>query len=563
MATIIGNNLPPLPPGFVIGDLSTGQVIPALPEGFIIEGQQPVPEMAPEPSQPSFGERVTEDLGARGQQLRQIAVRTAAGEQLIPRSVLQATGVVVGGGLDILGEAVSEITPDSVKNFLRNVGSEIADTEAGQFVSEQISSGAQKLGELEQTNPALAQDIKSIGNLALFGAGSLLPTGISKTPIGKVGEKITEAGKRQTFKKKGDFIKNLIKPKQTAAVRAEQVGRTVEKGLLRRKEIIPTAREGAIALEVSKIPAVNPKRSLQFNFNAIQDRVGKQSGGLQTSLEKLKTTFDSTELQGELARAATRLSENPFTTKATTDKLMSKFNEIINKSPNTPAGLLSARKEFDGFVKSIKPKVFDAQSENAFSTAVKEIRNTTHNFLDKNVKDIAVKKSLNRQHNLLTAMDNIKTKAADEANSSISRLAQNISKAVPLKAEIAGVAALGGLSLAGIINPFSIVPAAALFGAGKFVMSPAAKRSLGFLVKSADDAITKTTNAALKKELKLDKAIILEMIEESDLGEEQEIAQPVEQAAQQPEPIVVAENQIPQGLAERRAQAIAKRRGEQ
>jgi hypothetical protein len=557
MATDI-KNLPPLPAGFVLGDLPIdNSVVPPMPEGFVMGVAQEQPLQGVD-AQPELSSRISEDMQGRGQEYLQAIQRIGTGETSLPELAMQGIGITIGGGFDALGEVIGEYTPDSVKEVLSTVVGAVADTPAGEFVAEKYSQGANALNELEKSDPNMAQNIKSLTNIFTFGTGNLAKAS-GKTPIGKSGEKLLQSSLNQKATRKADFVKDLIAPKQTAAVRKEQVGRTIEKGLLKRADVTPSPRELKIAQEVNKLQGITKKNTLQGNYNVIKDAVGKQSKGLEESLEKLGQTFDPSDFQQELSNMSKRLKDNPFLVgdaEKMAAKLAGEYNKIVAKHPSTPAGLLKARKEFDALAKDFKPKVFDAKSESAFSTAVREIRNTTHDYLDKNVKNVAIKKSLNRQHNLLSAMDNIAGKAADEGSNAIARLANNVSKAIPLKTEILGLAALGGLGAAGIISPYTIIPTVGLYGAGKFAISPQAKSVLGNLLKVSEKAILETTDKGLKEQLLFDRNMVQNMIDKSDVVEKEELPPVMEQPIEQETP---TEPRAGSELLQRINEAIARK----
>jgi hypothetical protein len=190
--------------------------------------------------------------------------------------------------------------------------------------------------------------------------------------------------------------------------------------------------------------------------------------------------------------------------------------------------LLKARKEFDTWMLSGKgPKIFDPALENAMSLALREIRQTTNNFISTRAPTVGVRRSLDKQFKLLRAMDDIKVKAADEGNNAVSRLFKSALKILPLRGEFNQMAAIlfgvGGLGASAAFAPYftKLVGAGvASYILGKAILKPGARKALGQLLKSADMAIKRTTDPALLRQLRADRAAVVELLKTSDDKEE-------------------------------------------
>ena len=87
------------------------------------------------------------------------------------------------------------------------------------------------------------------------------------------------------------------------------------------------------------------------------------------------------------------------------DKLLNKMISLIEENKGSGSGVLKARKAYDAWVKSQKPKVFSAETENAFSIANREIRQTLNTILDEKAVSVSVKEELKSQSNLFNAPD--------------------------------------------------------------------------------------------------------------------------------------------------------------
>ena len=462
-----------------------------------------------------------------------LAVRN--GEQTYAEGILQKAGTVGAGAiLDLIGETVisggrglSAVTPDVIEKPITAgaTGAAVAflDTTVGKAGLDAAKAGAGAWFEFKDANPRAARNIEAIVDIGLLVAPVKKPPVKSGTSvIGKAGQSITEKGIKQTAKTKVAFVDDLIRPKETLSVKTEQVRRTAEKGLLTSKKVVPTVRETAIAKEVAKLP-VSKNSTLQGNYNIIAKEVTKESDELINALAKNDVLIPKKEFSKALDDVVVRLSENPLLVgdaQVTAKKIVEKMKSISLKNKGSASGLLKSRKELDSWIRSQKgSNIFDPKSENALSIALREVRQTTNDFIELKTPNVAVKQSLTKQSNLLNAMDNIAPKAAGEAGNVVKRSLQNALRVIPVKNEIVQAIALaagvGGLGAAAQFAPFVrniIFGGMAVYGGGKAIMSPTTKKALGQLLKVTDDAIRKTKDEALLKQMRADRALVLELI---------------------------------------------------
>ena len=488
--------------------------------------------LEPPEEQKGFIERVQEDLTSRRAEFTDIIEGRLEGGQGVAETALQIVGKGIAGPIfDIVGEGLVSAfraLPDAIEQPLRDSATEILESEIGQMGLRRLQEGQESYDAFAEENPRAARNIESVVNTALAfapigqGVGAGAAASGRQTFVGKVGEAIKTRGAQQTQQQKTQFLQDLVTPKQTAKVRAEQVGRTTEEGILATKQVTPSAQEARIIDEVAKVPGVESGKTLQGNFNAIQSANRQEAEFLEESLKQNEIIFPRKEFKAELRRATDRLKESPLIVgdaAKSADRIIKKMDQILLKNKSTGSGLLKARKELDAFVKSQKgDKAFDPNLENALSIAVREIRQTTNNFLAKRAKNTPVEESLNKQSALFRAMDNIAPKAADEAGNAIARTIQNIESAIPLKGKLTADLALIGISAsaiaAALANPVLIGTAITGALAVKGARSAAAKRVIGEMVKQVDKAIVNSPQIA--SELRANRAALLELIEERE-----------------------------------------------
>ena len=158
------------------------------------------------------------------------------------------------------------------------------------------------------------------------------------------------------------------------------------------------------------------------------------------------------------------------------------------------------------------------------STALREIRQTTNDFIAEKAQNVGVKDSLKKQSVLLKAMDNIGPKAADEAGNVILRSWQNVQRVLPFRGafnqSMAALFGIGGLGASAIFAPFFtklLLGGVGTYATGRFLVGPDIKLGLGRLIREMDHAISKTANPKMAKQLRLDKAALIELSKSSKL----------------------------------------------
>lgn len=538
-----------LPEGFILDVVpeAVAQAPTGLPEGFVLDSpitpvEAPVtaPELATEEESPGFIERFSSDLENRKKLAREIQGLIDRGEQAYASSVLQLTGKVgFGTMLDFLGETVvsgveilSAITPDEIEDPIVDTVTKAAhlflETDLGKAGMEAAQAGMEAWNEFRAENPESARNIESIVDIGLLIAPVKAKPKIKAQPTmaGRAAIKVEAAGVKQTARQKAAFVDDLVLPKPTAKVRVEQVARTTEEGIFGTKKVALSAGERAMADEVSLIEGVGSSKTLLGNFTVISQEVTNEAKLLKDLLKKNDVIIPRREFAAELDRAITRLGENPLLVgdaATTATKVVDKMKQIVASNPGTASGLLKSRKELDRWIETQKPKIFDPNQETALSIAVREIRQSTNDFIDERAVNVAVKDSLKKQSTLLRAMDNIGPKAAAEADTALLRAWQSANKVLGLRGEfnqiVATALGIGGLGAAAVAAPmfkFLLITGAVSFVAGKAVLSPSAKKGVSKLLGVVDKAVRTSKDEALIAQLRLDRAAIVELLEQSN-----------------------------------------------
>lgn len=515
-----------------------GQVVPF--EGAATNSPTPQTEqqdvsnfqsVPPVDTEKGFLERFEED---RQERIRQTTdIFESASSQTVPETALQIVGKTFAGtALDFVGEGLVSAfrsLPDAVENPIRDAASELLQSDIGKAGIEKIIQGTDEFEEWAIDNPRAARNIESIVNIGLLfapvkkGKVKLITEPEKPTTLGRAAKSIENTADAQVAAKKVKVAQDLVRPKQTAAVRTEQVSRETEEGLLGGVVTAPSQSEARIIDEVAKLPGLSSSNTLRSNFKIIQDANRAEAVFLKDALKNREIIFPRKEFNTRLGASLKSLESNPLLVgdaRKSADKVVLKMRQLLNDNKSTGSGLLQARKELDTWVRGQKGAgIFDPAKENALSIAVRDIRSTTNDFLAEKAVSVPVKESLSKQSALFSALDSIAPKAADEGRGVISRAIQNISEVIPIPVNLRqGLAATGLLAIPAITSPTTAATVLAVGLGGKAAISAArsstTKRMLSGLLRQTDKAIqaSKSTPALLIK-LRSDRAALLEIMD--------------------------------------------------
>ena len=490
--------------------------------------QEGAPDAQAVEPQQGFLERFGGDIETRRAQTTEIFERM--GEQTPEETLLQLVGKTFAGTtLDFIGEGLVSAfraLPDVIENPIRDQAAALMQSEIGQLGLERLGQGANKFEEFAKENPRAARNIESLVNVGLLFAPaktSKAATETEATILSRAAQSIEEAAETQIAARQTALAQNLVTPKQTAAIRTEQVARESEEGILRAAVTEPSASETRMIQEVARLPGLSSSNTLRGNFKVIQEANRSEAITLKEALKANEVIFPRKEFTARINKVLDDLAENPLLVgdaRTSAEKIVKKMRQIILQNKSTGSGLLKARKELDTWIRSQKgPNVFDPAKESAISIAIRDIRTATNNFLAEKATNVGVKESLSKQSALFGALDNIAPKAADEGRSIVTRAMQNIAEVIPMPSGIRqSIAATGLIAIPAIVSPSTTAAILATALAGKAavstIRSPRTKKALSSLLKQVDKALNAaklTPELALK--LRADRAALVELID--------------------------------------------------
>jgi hypothetical protein len=462
----------------------------------------------PEQKEPNYFERVWSEYEKAGQDIVSgIQKGAEQGQQGLNqggvKGALNVVGGLLRGGLrtvgGVAGATFAPITEAPIiKPTLETIGTGISKIPG-------VSNVIQKGTELASKYPEVAKDIKNVVDIGVLGVGKPVGAGTEKTGIA-----IERAGTKAIDVAKNKFAAGLIKPIETKATKLLQVARTTEAGGIFKKDIVtPTVMEENMAKEVAQIQGISSKNTFQKNFNLIRDYNVQQAKQLEADIKAYDFAIPRKETIARLNEAANELKNSPLIvgdSAKTAQRLISGAKNIIDKNAGTGSGLLKTRKEYDAWVLSQKPKVFDATADNAFTIANDTVRKTLNNLLDEKATNLGIKDSLKKQSTLYGAMENVGPKAAEEANTVFGRTMQRIgttlgtrNKLVQMIAAATGVGVFGAATAYAMPLTIGTGIGFLLYKGGKLIMKPQVRILLGRLLKESGGLINTVDRAVIQE----------------------------------------------------------------
>jgi len=489
---------------------------------------------------------ISDDLSSRQQQVSESMAAYRAGEQGLPSTALQAVGAGMGGTMDVIGEgvgsALSGVTPDFIEKpvvgAIKSGVQAVADTDTAQGLMKWWD-------DFSKENPVAAKNIGALTNIGLVAApaAKVPPTRIGgelasraksvydkmpKDVLKGAADKLRGAATNQELARKTSFIdEDLLMPKQTAKVKEAQVKTGMEEGLRYRKPV-QTAQQKEISDVIVGIDGVNSSNSLIKNYNIIEEANKAEAEYLESAIKASNVKIPRKDITKAMKvvvdnfKIDAALVGNPG---KSAKRLLLQLNKHLGSKKTLSASeVFEARKWFDKLAIRSKPKVFDNQVENAFSSATTEVRNVLNEMVDNRVLGVDVKGSLRRQSKMFQAMDIIAPKAAQVETDKVVGAVKGLFEKLPMKSETAKLLMASGIgagATAASLSPAAVAPFATAAGmayvGGKMIISPKSKKALAKLIDMADMAIkSQKHDIAFIKKIKGDRALLIEALKNSE-----------------------------------------------
>ena len=534
-----------LPEGFIKVEpgVTTGGY--NLPPGFV---REPRPE--PADTDPTFIDGIGTAWDKRKKAILESREDYATGEIGFGEGSVQTAGQYAGFAADVIGEGIVHTFQnigdgleyafpeayEGAADGIKSATNWVMKSEAGQAASEAFGKGYASYSKWKKENPQDAKTFESVVNVAIL--FSPYKTKINANPAPSFGRKqhfgtgLKEKGLAKRAKDKNSKVQDMLFPEK---LDVDTVSRVKQVGWNKRSVIQPKPHEIEMIKNVGNIKGIRYARGDQYNYNTIMKHNEDLAIKLQKDLDavvniSVPNSFVFRNLDDDIVKHITNNTDivndkklmNFLVGNGKTDTgYLGLMKKIISEHPQTPAGLLDARKAFDAKLKKMGVGLeFNAYRESAKSVAAKTIRRTVNQSIHDAVPDKAVKESLAKQASLWRATDMLQPKVIASAKDTLGRVWQGLSRVLDLKMGAnRAFAIVGGISAVGA--SYAILPAfvggLSIAGVGilatKGINSGATKMAFGKILALIDKGIKQSRNGDMIKQLRADRIIVQDLFE--------------------------------------------------
>ena len=491
--------------------------------------------------------------------------------QVSPETLLQLTGKGIGASYDIMGTILTPVvktawgitkkapgvisdalhipsdTQESVRSSFEKTLDSITTSVVADKAVEALQGGVKSYSEFKKNNPNAARDIESVVNIGTFLVPIKARANAAPSPLVNAADALKLRADNQILKSKEKYLSTIITPKKTEEVLMEEAKRsTTKKGLFGETVVTPLSRDEQNMINIIKnVDGISPNKTVVHNINSTQSALDKSVVNLERSLDRANIVIPRTSSQTMLDNVITDLGRIPKLVTGDASKVaqatVSAAKTFIDAEPNTAAGMLRARKNFDSWIR--KQGKSGALETDAASTAqnlaVKATRNAMNNTIETFVNQARstthgtnilpfVKNELSKQSYMIDAIDNMAYHSLAESKTAVGRQIQNIGKLVNIKnktaqdiAPLIGKTAFGAGVILAAGLPAALTAAGITYVGGKAILSPGAKKGLARLLELSDKALITSTNPSMIKQIRADRAVIIDLLKYSEESQEE------------------------------------------
>jgi len=442
---------------------------------------------------------------------------------------LLGTGLeLVGTGVSLAAREVSSFIPDSIEkkavDTTSNIVQKLSEIPLVEQAMEAMQDSYQSYMQWKAEHPREGQAVESVINVAEVFAPPLRRKPIpDQTKLRTAADKQFDRAKHLETKQRRDYLNDLITPISTKANDEARAAR-MQQDAKGRNVYNPTDEEIEMVNILKKMP-VSSKNSLVGNRNVIDSQIETTHKSLVKDLKKSKFKFNKKELSDELEKIVDDLQEtNPVLVgdaSAVAKKLFTKAQQLINETDGSPAQLMEVRRELDRWIKKQGKGSFDG-NESAYTVAQRAVRDFLNTKVSESVPQIPVQEKLRKQHLLLRVNDRLLPKAAQEADTKLGRLAQNIAKATdttlpktPLgkvATVTAGAGILASAGFAGALPALTVGIGAGALGYAFYrgSISPSLRKAISASLRETDKVLSSKISREMREAIQADRVILVE-----------------------------------------------------
>jgi len=449
---------------------------------------------------------------------------------------LGLAGSMAGLGWDLFGDVYtlstdgySLVIPDemeeAVKNQYREAVQAFVEHPLGKEAQKVLQAGEDQWIEFKKNNPEMALVVESA-----FNVGAWLRRGPDAKPVSvdadsgynpnvRFYDPKTRTVNEMTVLEKG--IWRVITPPKSA----EQINKqtTAPQGPLRVQQTILTPEERRRVDTVKRLARVDPSRTDRANAKSLADAVSSLDEKLKKLLGRRKDPVYHVDLmQNVKMKLQEWVVKNPgLGEKRLMDeanKALNQLTEALGGHQQTPLGMLEARRELDRWIKqNLGADSLKRQEGKKGAIARNEIygiiRRTMNEMLDTGDSNIA-NRMLRDESDLLAALDAINSRIP-QGDTIMARIRDNLGALnIHMPTTPLGQAALASASVNPKMLPFfaGLISTYTGFGLTKRAFSKVYyQKELRLMLESLNEGIKVATNPEMVKQLRADRAAIIEV----------------------------------------------------
>ena len=510
-------------------------------------------------------DNLKDDFSRRKQSVVDTFRDGASGEISGNRVIANTLGDVAGGGLDAMGAGISSavdtvdagfetVLPNitkSVKDFtkvqLGDAATYISNSTAGKVGLKALNRGVEAYSTWAEENPQDAKTLGSFVNVALVLSPVKKSMAVNRemSLLNKAAGGLTksaEKSKRIISKKRATAAVMSIKPEAANLETTRTLG-------FRTTKQTPSKFESLLVDEVSKLN-LNKRDSDGEIYDKVSESIREKGASLSDDLAKSDVVITEKVLSDVIDKSiddlvGVQLGLGSQEIKPILNKVKRIAKDIFRQFPDTPGGMLDARKKLDDWLTASgyeKLLMRDA-AQTAQVEAVRTIRRAMNQVVIDAVPDANVAARLESQSLLFSAKDVLTDKKPKEARNSIGALVDslkvNTSISIPVTPVGLSLLASTGVSTLGGGYGLTALAAGISFGVGKVIMNPSTRIGLAKLISGVDKLIGSGGIAGDKlKQLRVHRAAVLELIENSQISENLDLKESEETVLSTPQVVV-------------------------
>jgi len=462
----------------------------------------------------------------------QSAMKTGSG------TVLDVVGVGVGAVIDGI-QVTMPVTSEAIKDVVSYSWDWTMNTEGGQEAQKAFAGTEVVYKKWKKENPNLASLFEGVVNTFMVFGPVRFKNKVGPVEGSKlssiVSDKIISSGVKSQAKEKRIILERMLAPKVTEN-KVLAGNQAVDSSALSGPKLQFTIPQNEVLDYLVTLKGVNPKKgptNTNIAINKSQIKLVDEISKILTQHKDLKIPIKSTE--GKINYNISQAMEG-FPSLKSNASINNSINlykqeakKILLKHKSNPQGVHNARIEFDRFMKNeLNSGVLSQEAKGLNSTLAKAIRNGMNSSIDDVLPSTFSIASRRKQQNLnYRAIELLAPKIANQG-ADLAHFFQNITRVNKSRATAASAGVLMGSAVTpylgytvmGIGTAVSIAALTNILVRG--AVSGEARVALGVILREADKAIKNTVNYEMKKSLLSGKALVVDLLNNSESEKKQE-----------------------------------------